>query len=1382
MKQRLLLVLLALFTSIGLARVQAADPGNGIVKLTIPKGNTVTISFNNGGAVGTAYYTIGSTNEATITGIGTNGSSLSISADESHKNAASYTAAFYSGSYTSMTIGTGATSIELSGNYDWPLKTLSIASGNLTSIALGKAHANLESLTINSNKLLNVPTKTDKMKTYSISVQSPKLELNTNAGWIAANKGLDVSLDKLLGAAGSSNGIYKDPYTLKNWKHTTNSAWNNTAHKGSADINRYYFYVGTNDTYQEGYEYVDGEYTCTIEFLEGSSHPGLKIEGVPVKVLPAEYEAESPTILPELTGTNVAGKLSFQPAYSGTITKGDKFTVKANPNAGYSIDLNGIKGKTKGFDIVEKESGLYEFTVNGKATPSITAEFKAAGQPITIAPVSNGVLTVLNGTTTVNDGASIPTGTELTIKATPNPGYKVDKVLVNNEPQNAINIDGQVYTYKYTVTAANEATIISASFKPAELKLTMQWTEADMNLVLLDAGKGTGTSDNGKYTKEWLIPYGTKPTISLQTIKNVYITSIIANNEPVDFKVTKAQEETGTVGTTYQITYFDMQSKDVTMIVNTSGKSKAKIIVAFDDETGTYNGDDLVYDGTEKTIPYETNPANLSGVIIKYYEKGKQEVASTKGFINAGTYKAEFIRESDNIFESAVLYNKNGKQKTNDNNVINFTIKAATPVITTDPSVSIDKETGEYKITAGVARYKKGSSMETIPSNKCVWEVVNGDDVKKKTSLNADDKGNYASEVVTVRLHIKKNANEDWSPANTDTNFETEATISVKAKGQTDEVESVKVYVLTSLMPEGTSLTMRNGNKEFGTSATVLSGTHISFTVNPGRYTSDQWGVYQVDKQGNKKNNSDNDINAIGIDATGTEMYFLLIPKVKLEDLIELALISANDEVTNGTPNHTYNGKVHNFKTDVIKVKNKATGKTVTGVNWSNATITYKEDKTNQVTTAPINAGFYTVTIKRAADNTYKEFTATGTMYIEQETPTIVKWPNTEENDPAYIGEGQALSTAVLTGGVASVEGHFDWITPDKIIKVDGLYDIKFVSEDPNYKDVSSSTDKSIKAYVKITNQSILSIAKDNTYTITAKGSDGKTYTNGMTVPVGTTLTFTVTPASGYRLNTLYVNGKAISGNTYKTTAGPVSVKAMMVREYTITLGSAPRGVKIASKPSSNVVVAGGSYTFTLNHVSGDKPTVTGTSNISVSTSGSTTTVKVTNIQANATLSIALANPTAIKITTKETLSKAGKPMGTIRVTGVNSSNECYYGDKITVTATANPGVEFAGWEGLTSTENPYEFEATNATYIFQAKYHGTLTGIESVDELKYYGGDGYIFVNCPAQGTLTIISMNGRAQKMSVSGQTRVTVPAGVYGIVLTSGSEVVRDKVVVR
>ena len=1286
-----------------------------------------------------------------------------------------------------MKIGKGATSIVFSTDNGWTFETLNIDGGELTTLALGGAHNTLKSLTVGANKLTTVPAKGTKMTTYSISKQTPELELNTAAGWVAANKGLDVSLDKLLGAAGSSNGIYKPPYTLKNWKHTTNSRWNNTAHKGSADINRYYFYVGTNDTYQEGYEYVDGEYTCTIEFLEGSSHPGLMIEGVPVKVLPAEYEAGSPTILPELTGTNVAGKLSFQPAYSGTIKKGEKFTVKADPSTGYSIDLNGIKGKTKGFDIVEKESGLYEFTVNGKATPSITAEFKAAGQPINIAPVSNGVLTVLNGTSTVNDGASIPTGTELTIKATPNPGYKVDKVLVNNEPQIAINIDGQVYTYKYTVTAANEATIISASFKPAELKLTMQWTEADMNLVLLDAGKGTGTSNNGKYTKEWLIPYGTKPTISLQTKRNVYITSIIANNEPVDFKVTKAQEEgTDDKGTTYQITYFDMQSKNVTMIVNTSGKSDAKIIVDAASSTSGgyyYNGEAIYYDGNEKTLPYTTNPSNLSNVVISYYKEGQEDIASTKGFINAGLYFAKFSRASDDVFAAAAVTDKNGTTITN--GVVAFRINPATPVITTDPSVSIDKETGEYKITAGVARYKKGSSMETIPSNKCVWEVVNPNNISgnalKETDSDADDKGNYGSEVVTVRLRIKKNANEDWSAENKDTNFEDYATISVKAKGQTDEVESVKVYVLTSLMPEGTSLTMKNGNKELGTSATVLSGTHISFTVNPGRYTSDQWGVYQVDKQGNKKDVNAQDIYAIGIDATGTEMYFLLIPTVKLEDLIELALISANDEETNGTPNHTYNGKVHNFKTDVIKVKNKATGKTVTNVNWSNATITYKEDKTNQVTTAPINAGSYTVTIKRAADNTYKEFTATGKMYIEQETPTIVKWPNTEENDPAYIGEGQALSTAVLTGGVASVEGHFDWITPDKIVKVDGKYDIKFVSEDPNYKDVSSSANN-IRAWVKITNQSILSIAKDNTYTITAKGSDGKTYTNGMTVPVGTTLTFTVTPASGYRLNTLYVNGKAISGNTYKTTAGPVSVKAMMVREYTITLGSAPRGVKIASKPSSNVVVAGGSYTFTLNHLSGDKPTVTGASNISVSTSGSTTTVKVTNIQANATLAIALANPTAIKITTKPTLSKAGKPMGTIRVTGVNSSNECYYGDKITVTATANPGVEFAGWEGLTSTENPYEFEATKATYTFQAKYHGVLTGIESVDELNYYGGDGYIFVNCPAQGTLTIISMNGRAQKMSVSGQTRVTVPAGVYGIVLTSGSEVVRDKVVVR
>ena len=98
-----------------------------------------------------------------------------------------------------------------------------------------------------------------------------------------------------------------------------------------------------------------------------------------------------------------------------------------------------------------------------------------------------------------------------------------------------------------------------------------------------------------------------------------------------------------------------------------------------------------------------------------------------------------------------------------------------------------------------------------------------------------------------------------------------------------------------------------------------------------------------MDEQGNKVGLA---ITQYELQDGDSEVYFLLIPKNGLlDDLQELALISANDKETNGTPNHTYNGKVHNFNTGVIKVKNKATGKTVTDVNWSNATITYKEDK-----------------------------------------------------------------------------------------------------------------------------------------------------------------------------------------------------------------------------------------------------------------------------------------------------------------------------------------------------------------------------------------------------------------------------------------------------
>ena len=1350
MKQRLLFVLLALFTSIGWMKAE-----DQTVTLTIPAGKSITVSFDNTSGI------------ETTPSVEFSGKSFTYKNENKTKDA---TFVISKGTYASMTINGGATSIIFK-NSGQNLKTLTIGNGDLAALDLDGALNTITELTIGTNKLITVPGKQDKMTKYSIGVQSPVLTLNEKATWKPANEGYAPTLNNLFG----SSNFYKDgvSFELVDWQYANGGSASAVVHHTPGTAN-YYFYKG-GDTYKEGDEYIDGEFTCTVKF--SGQYEGVQIKGAHVKVLPALYTVKAATILPENKGNALTYQLSngvAGHAIPGMVSKGDVFRISATPADGYSIGVNGFS-ESKGFDI-KADGNTFLFTVNGKATPEITAKFTAEGQPITIKEPSNGTFVVMNGSTTLKNGDKPATGTKLTIKATPNLGYKLDKMMLNGSALELVKTDGQTSIFEYIVKADSEELIFSASFVQADLVLTMQWTQADMKSVNLDTDGGkavTGVS-GGLYKKTWNVPYNTKPTITLQTVKDAYITSIIANNEPVAYTVTKKQTESD--GTIYQITDFDMQSRNVTMVVNTSGKSEAKIIVDFASaDDGNYTGEEIVYDGTAKTIPYTTYPANLSNVVVKYYNANDEELSSV---VEAGDYKAVFSRASDDIYAKAEVVNENRVVKLN--GTIAFSIKEAALVITKDPSVKIDKD-GKYQVTAGTAGYKRGSQTITIDSKKCVWEVVRNNQAVDATEKPAYEENKYESEIVTVRLHIKANANEDWNKtSNMDKNFETNATIEVKAVGQKDELKTAQVKVLTSKMPEGTSLTLMNGGKELGTSASVLKGTTISFKIEEGRYEAADLEVYRVDEQGNKVSSSS--IQEYKLKENDTEVYFLLIPKNGvLDDLIELALISANDKETNGTPNHTYNGKVHNFDKKVIKVKNKETGKTVTGVDWSNATITYKEDKTNQVTTAPINAGSYTVTIKRAADNTYKEFTATGTMYIEQETPTIVAWPNTEKNDPAYIGKGQTLSTAVLTGGVASVEGSFDWITPDKVVEIDGQYDIKFVSKDPNYKDVSSSANN-IKAWVKITNETILSIAKDDTYTITAKGSDGKTYTNGMTVPVGTTLTFTVTPATNYRLKTLYVNGKAISGNTYKTTAGPVSVKAEMSREYTITLGSAPRGVKIATKPSSNVVVAGGSYTFTLNHVSGDKPTVTGASNISVSTSGSTTTVKITNIQANATLAIALANPTAIKITTKETLSKAGKPMGTIRVTGVNSSNECYYGDKITVTATANPGVEFSGWEDMTSTENPYEFEATNATYTFQAKYHGVLTGIESVDELNYYGGDGYIFVNCPAQGTLTIISMNGRAQKMSVSGQTRVTVPAGVYGIVLTSGSEVVRDKVVVR
>lgn len=1382
MKQRLLLVLLALFTSIGWM--------NATVKLTVPAGATGSLSF-----------TVAKDGTVSIDGVAQETTSYTITKNETTEQQIEIT-----GELATLTVNTKVTSVEVSDAKDLTSLVFNTASEitsfNLSDCALKTLTANncgLERLpnnlsksladgaTVNlkDNKLTDVsnldlskkatyyfdgnqitkwPTYTDAKATINYGSQGSVAPtgLSTVANeWFDIFSKIQAKYYPMLSATDASKLSYS-------WRKGTSGSFSTTLIKKSDT------YAGNFQFYSGG-EYQSGTYQCQVSPTTGVSAPTYIVT---VTVTPAEFTLKYYANPEEATtgSGNLNGHFKIYKAAGGeinsgnTVKKGDKLIFSAKP-ADYSgyvfskYELTGLKATST--------ANEYEVVGDGEAKElSAVAVFTKNTYKLTIdADTEHGHYTVINNTDNkeVSNGATLPYGTTLTVKATPEEGYTPRVILNKAESTATITSPDEkgVYTFTQGLTITTTSTLQILFDKEVQYPLMVQ-AVSGYNLKLNGTTyyKAAKTTTNKGYYVEEKNSYlpkfaaGTLITMELisdetsttrPTIKKVLLNAKeIGTSTKVQFEMPAITQGAGAYVT------FETSSL-ATLTEGTNVKSKTG------DNTQTFT-----YDGNSHAFEYVVNPSGLTGFTVKYTKAGQAVNYTTTAPTTVGTYYVLISRAKDASYAAFDTEKYNG---TNSDTYKGYklVIEQASPTITTAPTVTVTTD-GDYSISGGVAQV----GGKTVAGE---WTVIDGSNnaITKPTDNNKN-----ASHLVTVaflptdksNLYGSKDASNIVSDA---------ATVQVAVKIGDTALSTYKVTATN--IPSDMSLTFWNGANEVKSGSSVPKGTTLTIKLTyPAGYT----GVTIKENKANGKTYSaskNEDTWNYGQIDKALDVTVIYSGSAKT---ITPVIEKPKDAVS-----YTYDGNVHTnvtttgndalFTTDKFEVSNAED--TDESELQKQMTITYKDAKGNTVV-APVNAGEYTVVVTipevKTANATYKAVTQEfEKLYIiNKATPVVSAWPK-----DAVVGIGKDAKTAQFIGGSADVEGTFHFVEEDKIgvPETGDEYEVKFVPADAtNYAEVLSTN----KAKIVVTDQRTLFISDVANGSIKVTDQNGNELKNEQILNSKiTSIKVTATPNSGYVLGTLTVNNSSLSnGGSYTLGSDNVVVSATFVKQYTITLGSAPKGVKIATKPSSNVVVAGGSYTFTLNHVSGDKPTVTGASNISVSTSGSTTTVKVTNIQANATLAIALANPTAIKITTKPTLSKAGKPMGTIRVSGVNSSNECYYGDKITVTATANPGVEFSGWEDMTSTENPYEFEATNATYTFQAKYHGVLTGIESVDELKYYGGDGYIFVNCPAQGTLTIISMNGRAQKMSVSGQTRVTVPAGVYGIVLTSGSEVVRDKVVVR
>ena len=1249
------------------------------------------------------------------------------------------------------------------------IATVNLKNNKLNSATTGLKLDSKVTYYFDGNQIVNWPRSTDKA-VFNYGTQTTNIQLTATQ----ANQWFDI----WNGVNGKISSLTQENATYA-WRKGTSGSFSTSLIKQSETYPSNFQFFSSN-------AYQSGTYQCQISPKSGVTGPTYIVT---VDVQPAVFDLK-------IAASPMEGAKSFKIANGQTVgsfnessnnplpvKKGAQLTFSAEANAGYTFSDFEVAGLTK------VSTNVYEVVGLGFDVKELTATavFKKNTYKITVdASSEHGSYVITNNTdnSEVTNGKTVSYNDKLTIKATPEKGY-TPRVIVNgseiNDPNNSNpTIDQTTGTYTFTTGNIQKASTIQILFDKTETyKLKVQYVDGFTLKVNGNSHTQKGEGDYATYYKDdatLLFPAGT--LINLEMIPDNGVTTKIKKillNGALVASAAKGQFEMPTGSSSQE----DKKSAFVTFetselaTITITAKDEKEIL---DQSSKKYYGQEYTYDGNAHAFQYNVTPTGLTGFTVKYSNAnlGVNNYQTTQP-TTVGVYKVQITRAAD------ANYAKYTSPEASDDlkNIKAFAIKItkATPTITTAPTVTVTTD-GDYSISGGVAQV----GGKTVAGEWTVIDNTTYNAITKPATANADK-----SHIATVAF-IPSDQNNIFGTKNANKTVENAATVEVPVKVGDTALDTYTVKATN--IPSDMSLTFWNGDLEVASGTKVAKGTKLTIKLTyPAGYTNVR---IKENKETNRTSGDDEDKDGVikwqyettkgsgkGLEAAldVTVIYegsaSVYTPVIEIQNKVSDIPYEYTGEVYT---NKLYTATNFKFKTNSINSSDESDLK-------KNMTITYK-DASGKAVVAPINAGEYTVVVSipalELANGTYKAVTQEfeALYVIEKAEVEVSAWPS-----GAVVGIGKDAKTAQFIGGAANVEGTFHFIEEDKIgiPETGDEYEVKFVPKDSNnYKEKLSTT----KVKIVVTDQRTLFISDVANGSIKVTDQNGNELKDEQILDSKiTAIKVTATPNSGYVLGTLTVNNSSLSnGGSYTLGSDNVVVSATFVKQYTITLGSAPKGVKIATKPSSNVVVAGGSYTFTLNHVSGDKPTVTGASNISVSTSGSTTTVKVTNIQANATLAIALANPTAIKITTKPTLSKAGKPMGTIRVTGVNSSNECYYGDKITVTATANPGVDFAGWEDLTSTENPYEFEATNATYTFQAKYHGVLTGIESVDELNYYGGDGYIFVNCPAQGTLTIISMNGRAQKMSVSGQTRVTVPAGVYGIVLTSGSEVVRDKVVVR
>ena len=1270
MKQRLLLALLMLFSSVGFMKAQASDP----ITIGVPKDAKVTITLTSssftftsksypqlysGSDVVTPEGGVDKLNSKTVKWIlepdATTNYELSTDTNEDSWGNLSLS---LDGKVTSFVVSGAATN-----EFQKLITSLSFTNnGELNNLILQANTAyttaglpNLSKLSCSGNKLTRIPAKPASMKEtdYLVGTQTPALD-DIPVTQDNSKDGVDFSSICDLKSSSLSQNIFDS------WSDKYAFTIANAKDKEGKNVTT--ALVGVNKavySFKQDEIFFDGEVTFDVKVTD-ANYPGVVIKGVKTSIDKPSFAVKA-EVNDEKMGTVTST------AIDNKAGKGDPITFTFAPKTGYSfkaVEESSVKGLT----FVEKkeyEGGnvAYTYTVKGNEDVSLKGIFEAQGVKVSFNEPEGGMFRITDEKgALIANGSNVPVGSKLKVVAIPREGYslEVSKVTLSGSTSSSWEgvkeaSDGR-YEGEYTVLGADKELIFNATFKKAAYKLSVAYSNVNSVKVFANGTEVTSSSSASSNPLEYSsIPFGATLKITLGLVTKDYsISSVVFNAK--EYKATKIADAQ------YEVSGITMPAMASQLSVEPVKNPEFTIVTKFTQTELTYTGQPLA-------LPYEvTQPVGLEGFKVLYANQQDGQYSETL-FTNAGTYYAKLHRDED---ATHAAYNSDPQK---------FTIAAAPLIIKEQPTVKIGKDDNNqdaYLFEGGKVVYMNGNTEVDVTKDG------------KFAPIEADKE----CKADWVSLTIK------FIPLDADGELSKNLAYNVGQGGVTtkvfnSEAEGLKDY---TVKVEG-DVQMFNGATPIPSEATLKKGTEITFKYEKIESSSVTYALYQVDDAGNKIGSVIANNSTVTLGDENHNKVKEVIFKLFVEDTRSKLVLDTDKMLKKDlTQEVDYDGTVQKFVKDKLKWATQAENGTTTSLGDGGSAVnndlklTYfymgaydtKALTAEELVPEPVDAGKYRVQITRDVVGAHQPITADANInaYLvikpAKLTPAQVPAPTASK-----INKGQMLSKSILTG-TASVAGTYKWNETDAAVNETSKHKVIFVPDNKNYAD--SETDPVV---VQVTDKAILTLSVPNGYgRLEATDNKGYTYHSGDELVANTTLTIKgIAESDLYELDYLKVNGNKVSSNTISVGNSSIDVEGYFkvkdtkpaTCKVTFSSTSVPGvGFEYVTNPAT--VTTGGSYSFRLTAHPSDlsRIKVSDGTNVYTNTNGSFT---ISNINSDITLTVSLANPTPYTVQLTREYKEGDDVIGTATYTGTP-----YHGATLRFVATPKTGYKFTGWTGITST------------------------------------------------------------------------------------------------